>query len=329
MEDVVCPPKLRQGLFTTAAVDNIDHNPSSATSKDLFHDTGISLVQHPTQTHRGNDRSVPVIGQGSSVQSVSSLPLSYTNVPPAVLRTKEFTAPVIQGPVRPLSVLEAKVAAVDEYEWLTKVQKALENSTGGSWISWSAYHADKQQNIIPPPAINALLPLFLENAHSVAMIRHSMDIVKAVVHHLNPGKVPVLAADQPLFAPAKEIQWTWPATYGEDNFIIMFGGLHIEMAMLKLLDDWLETRQVHQVTAASLFALLQQVYNEDYVSDDLDLGQRKLTFDEWCIQRANTSVRFNYWHKTLSLELPLLRYIRSLREGNFQSYLESLAQMMP
>ena len=97
-----------------------------------------------------------------------------------------------------------------------------------------------QQNIIPPPAINALLPLFLENAHSVAMRQHSMDIVKDVVHHLNPGQVPALAADQPLFAQAKEIQWTWPTTYGEDNLIIMFGGLHIEMAMLKLLGDWLE-----------------------------------------------------------------------------------------
>ena len=62
-----------------------------------------------------------------------------------------------------------------------------------------------------------------------------MDIVKAAVHHLNPGQIPVLAADQPLYAFAKEIQWTWPASHGEDHFVIMFGGLHIEMAMLKVL----------------------------------------------------------------------------------------------
>ncbi len=29
MEKAVCPPQLKGGLFTTAAVDNIDHNPSS------------------------------------------------------------------------------------------------------------------------------------------------------------------------------------------------------------------------------------------------------------------------------------------------------------
>ena len=33
-EGVVCPPKLRKGVFTTAAVDNIDHNPSSVTAQE-------------------------------------------------------------------------------------------------------------------------------------------------------------------------------------------------------------------------------------------------------------------------------------------------------
>ena len=56
-------------------------------------------------------------------------------------------------------------ATEDEYAWLSKVKTALENSTIDGWISWSAYHADMQQAIIPPPAINALLPLFLDNAH--------------------------------------------------------------------------------------------------------------------------------------------------------------------
>ena len=44
VEDVVCPPKLHHGLFTTGAVDIIDYNPSSATAKDSFHGTGISLI---------------------------------------------------------------------------------------------------------------------------------------------------------------------------------------------------------------------------------------------------------------------------------------------
>ena len=40
---VVCTPNLLQGLFTTAAVDNIDHNTSSTTVTSSFHRTGISI----------------------------------------------------------------------------------------------------------------------------------------------------------------------------------------------------------------------------------------------------------------------------------------------
>lgn len=47
-DGVVCPPKLRRNLFTTGALDNIDHNPSATTAKDSFHGTAISLTQHPT-----------------------------------------------------------------------------------------------------------------------------------------------------------------------------------------------------------------------------------------------------------------------------------------
>ncbi|KAI8486964.1 hypothetical protein Bbelb_352240 [Branchiostoma belcheri] len=93
MEQVVCPPILRRQLFMTAAVDNIDHNPSSTTAKDSFH----------------------------------------------------------------------------------------------------------------------------ENAHTAAIVKHSMDVVRAAVDHLNPGQTPVMTSDQPLFAIAKAIHWKWPKKYGEDK----------------------------------------------------------------------------------------------------------------
>ena len=79
--------------------------------------------------------------------------------------------------------------------------------------------------------------------------------------------------------------------------MVMFGDLHIEMATLKLLGDWLgdmqcmvgltpwyrltlqgleqqipthvtKTRYAHQVTAASLYVLLQRAYSEDCTFDD-------------------------------------------------------------
>lgn len=36
VDGVLCPPTMHKGLFTTAAVDNTDYNPSSATASDSF-----------------------------------------------------------------------------------------------------------------------------------------------------------------------------------------------------------------------------------------------------------------------------------------------------
>ena len=42
-EWLVRPPNLCKDLFTTAGVDNLDHDPSSTTAQDPFHGTGISV----------------------------------------------------------------------------------------------------------------------------------------------------------------------------------------------------------------------------------------------------------------------------------------------
>ena len=175
MEKVVCPPNMRRCLFTIAAVDNIDHNPSSATAKDYFHGTGISLMQHQSQSFHGYDRDWDIIDSlRSYTRSVSFLPSAYTSIPPAVIKTKQFTAPRFQGLVTPANLVTASSAVAKEYDWLNAVVNALKkgNLAKDEWVSWSAYHASIQRTEIPPAAVNALLPLFLENAHSVAMIKH-------------------------------------------------------------------------------------------------------------------------------------------------------------
>ena len=52
--------------------------------------------------------------------------------------------------------------------------------------------------------------------------------------------MPIITVDQPLYTFAKQIQWSWPASHGEDQFVVMFDGLHIEMAALIALGDLLE-----------------------------------------------------------------------------------------
>ena len=116
--------------------------------------------------------------------------------------------------------------------WLQVVKDACENDDvqRPRNTSWAP-----AQNVTVTPT--ALLPLFHDQAHSVAMIRHGMDVVKVAVRKLNTRQVPVITFDQPLFAIAKQIQWNWPSTHGEGLFVIMLDGLHTEMVALKTAGD--------------------------------------------------------------------------------------------
>ena len=78
--NVVCPPSLKIGEFTTAEVDSIDHNPSSKTAEESFHDTGISLFQHPTKSNHGLEQ----FSIEAEVESnkLIELPEAFTDVKP-------------------------------------------------------------------------------------------------------------------------------------------------------------------------------------------------------------------------------------------------------
>ena len=84
-ENVVCPPKLRFSLFTTAAVDNIDHNPSSTTAKGSLLGTGISLFQHPYENSTGGDCGIIILEKTVQTKKLTPLPDQYSNVSPSVL----------------------------------------------------------------------------------------------------------------------------------------------------------------------------------------------------------------------------------------------------
>ena len=117
-------------------------------------------------------------------------------------------------------------------------QDAVEKSDS---ISWAAFHASTMDDTAEDyePGIAELLPLFRDPAKSPAMVRHAMNITQTAIQHLNPGQTPVICADQPLYIEAKKIQWNWPDIYGEDKYVVLLGGLHIEMNFMKVIGDWL------------------------------------------------------------------------------------------
>lgn len=113
-DDVVCPPQLQQGLFTLAAVDNIDHNPSSTTSQGRFHGTGISLFQSPSINHVDNRDILPGGNDLPDHTRITPLPESYTNVPPVVLRDKNPSVPEVNTVNLNNNTSEAVAVAIQE-----------------------------------------------------------------------------------------------------------------------------------------------------------------------------------------------------------------------
>ena len=79
-EGVVCPPTLKNQVFTCGAVDNIDHNPSSRTAQDSFNGTAITLMQCPSVQSPGEDHPRPsnasVNVTASKQKGISPLPAS-------------------------------------------------------------------------------------------------------------------------------------------------------------------------------------------------------------------------------------------------------------
>ena len=335
LERVVCPPKLRENIFTTAAVDNIDQNPSLTTAHDSFHGTEISLVQHPTTINRGVEHDIPVIdGTVQSQKSVVQLPRTFCNVPPVVLHVKDPLVPRLPDEVNLADTAATVSRMEEEYQWLDNVKELVSNDTlkNDEFISWAAFHTSNQPETEYEPAVVSLLPMFLENVHSVAMISlHAINMIKAAVHHVNPEQVPVVTLDQPLFAIAKQIQWNWPETHGKDKLVIMLEGLHIEMAASKVLGDWLDgsgwtsaivaaevasagvaesfikvshltrTRRAHQVTAACLYILQNKAYCEYLETVDDDAEQ--LHFEDWTDAMSEDHPHFLYWYRALCTAL--------------------------
>ena len=90
-EQVVCPSKLRKNVFTTAAVDHIDHSLSSATAKESFHGTAVSLFQHPSFAGEGPSRGIVIAARSgdASFRRLDHLPYYCTKVPPVATSMKK------------------------------------------------------------------------------------------------------------------------------------------------------------------------------------------------------------------------------------------------
>ena len=277
------------------------------------------------------------------MKRVPELPEAYTNVHPANIPKKPSPPPTVCNPIPAPQSIQSYLK--EEFAWLE------EDVSDSVSITWSAHHAARKRSKPFEVSISALMPLLRDQAHSVATMKHAMKKICDTVAFLNPGQIPVIAAGQPLYALAKQIQWTWPE-YGENKCLLMFGGLHIEMAALRSLGTLLQdsgwtnalveagvaspgiaesfltasnvtrTRQAHQITACGLYLLMKEAY-QDFCS--ADSGQSALSFEDWCQKRKVESPQFEFWITVLDFDRTVFILIRYFREGDFDLYHEALS----
>ena len=134
-----------------------------------------------------------------------------------------------------------EVAKQHESNWLTHSSRLIKKETLGNnaKLAWGAYHASRNLDKNTVPGISCLLPLFHEKAATIAMVIYGMTLIRDTTTFYNPGQIPVMAVDQPLFALAKQVQWKRPDYLAENKFIVLLGGLHIEIALWRMIGDLL------------------------------------------------------------------------------------------
>ena len=113
---VVCPPNLKKCVFTTAAVDNLDHNPSSTTASNSFHGTAVSLTNHLSDECPGTECEIVYTSPTLQSKTVMHIPSSYSTFPPATLQDNHPIVPQFQNYATPtndsISEVSEKRAAV-------------------------------------------------------------------------------------------------------------------------------------------------------------------------------------------------------------------------
>ena len=216
-DGIICPPSLQTDLFTSAAIDNIDHDLSPATAKSSFHGTSISIFQHTT---------VPIeeILDTSINTSHMLLRSNYTDIK-STHRGKAEPLPCLS-----FDIPSEKSISEDAKAWIRSIKNRK---------SFSAYHSKLSTNTNLCKTISELMPLLQESVNSAAMVRHCMDLIIELTKKLNPVQISsVITGDQPVYALGKQVQWMYQDEFAD--VVWMMGPLHIETAHINMNGDWLE-----------------------------------------------------------------------------------------
>ena len=177
----VYPFNLHSGVFTTAAIDNIDHILTSTSALSSIHWTGISIFQHP-------DKELPEIEFRFVTEKKSDLkiqlPTSYTDIQPVLPKKPE--------PPKTTALLISDSFKIDT-ETKSWIEAIISDDQQISTSFSSFFSQQKTKKVYTSKG--SLLPLIPESINSLAVIRHCMLQVQKIVKEANPDQRPVITGD--------------------------------------------------------------------------------------------------------------------------------------
>ena len=344
---IFLPRNLRKGCFVILVKDNIDKNASANLVHSHYHGTSVSLLQFPEWENQGECLdSFDYIDAVHNFNKLSPLPAEYTEAEKINRSSlsEDFYAPLCTHnfiDIEEFSELES--AKLQEHNWASQFSM----SHGQDEKAWAQYHIANNEVTAPEwEGENSLLPLIRDKVNTLGMQCHTMKLNIKAVNALNPGQAPVDTSDCPIYALTKEAIYRFPDKF--PDYFAMFGGLHIEQCLLvvhgQLIDnsglkEILETcslatigvgavvdvnqikraRYCIQVALCSLYRKLgEAAENDNSLVDPY----------EWLSQKAKSSTMCYYWKMVIDLEVEILIFVRSIREGNFPLYVQSLRSLV-
>ena len=221
-----------------------------------------------------------------------------------------------------------------EYEWLNNE----------SWCGWAKHHSSFQRfgteiNV----GVNAILPMINKEVHMLDTMYHVMNMNKKITNFLNPSQTPVDTCDQPVYALTKTIQWMYPETLGSGKYLSILGGLHIEQSALAMHSEIIKGSGLERILSSNDLSIIGKSVEVDEtdikraryclqvgafavfpkLNDAYVQSNSLLPILDWLEHRSKESEMCFYWKLILDFQV----LVSSIREGNFQVYIESFISL--
>ena len=337
-DQIVCPPGLNSGLFTTTAMDNIDNNPTATTATTSFHMTSISVFQHPTH----KTIKVKNVEQSHLEEKRLREFLNYQIPSPiSLLHFSRRRTYLLLKSRNDTNTTQLKSQLKLEYEWLEQVSVTQEID-GAVNVTWLAHYASKKtslhlRSVLQPCCLffeikHTQLPLlglwwtrwkkqwhsWIQNKYlssqmtnlSMQLWSRSSGICLAVMEKTSSSSCSEVNISSWLHWNLSDLSCRTVVGQEPLQKLEYWSSCFGNSRIISYSHKHHEDPSDDQITACGLYKLLKAAY-ADYCA--VEVGQR-LDSEAWRESRKLQSQQFQFWNLVLSVEPTILLLIERLEK---------------